>query len=206
MDQNQPKVWVRRQWNDADRCAAYRLSDVDGWHFSSISGGVRVRANRAYLHAYVMCDQMIEGELGHSCSHGPAPHRIKVCIVQKGNEEAWPHVLRAAECDRIEAVIRQASYRRRRVSPRVDDVIDCIITQKFSRGGIGQKRVHQCLLVPIEDVEQAWLELVAPLDLTDLSAECAKSLFEDEMRALRQFADSALSPNGAPLPRSAAPT
>ena len=83
-----PVVWVRRQFDD-HRHAAYRLGDVGGWHWSNISGGVQQRANRYYLHAYVMCDGMIAGELAHRCEHGPPPHRIKVCITKKGNEKFW---------------------------------------------------------------------------------------------------------------------
>jgi hypothetical protein len=52
------------------------------------------KANRLYLHGYVMCDQLIAGHLAHSCQHGPAPHRIKVCITKKGNEKVWREVLR----------------------------------------------------------------------------------------------------------------
>jgi hypothetical protein len=77
----------RRQFDD-HRHAAYRLEDVSGWHWSDISGGVQHRANRHYLHAYVMCDGMIAGELAHSCEHGPPPHRTKVCITKKGNENS----------------------------------------------------------------------------------------------------------------------
>ena len=89
-------VWVRRQWNDW-RDAAYKISDVSGFHWSNISGGVLAPANRLYLHAYVWCDGMIAGELAHSCAHGQGPHRIKVCIVKKMNKEAWKEIMRVAE-------------------------------------------------------------------------------------------------------------
>ena len=102
-----PIVWVRRQFDD-HRHAAYRLGDVSGWHWSDISGGVQHRANRYYLHAYVMCDGMIAGELAHSCRHGPPPHRIKVCITKKGNEKFWPAIDEAAPA------VTAPSYRRRR--------------------------------------------------------------------------------------------
>ena len=83
-----PIVWVRRQF-DHHKHAAYRLADVDGWHWSDVSGGVMHRANRQYLHGYVWCDAMIAGELAHTCRHGPPPHRIKVCVTKKGNEKFW---------------------------------------------------------------------------------------------------------------------
>ncbi|HEV7411706.1 MAG TPA: hypothetical protein VGO01_24745 [Bradyrhizobium sp.] len=102
-----PIVWVRRQFDD-HRHAAYRLGDVNGWHWSDISGGVQHRANRYYLHAYVMCDGMIAGELAHSCEHGPPPHRIKVCITKKGNEKFWRTIEEAAPA------VTAPIYRRRR--------------------------------------------------------------------------------------------
>jgi hypothetical protein len=86
-----PVVWVRRQFSHKKH-AAYRLGDVSKWHWSNFSGGVGHRANRFYLHAYVWCDGMIAGEIAHSCSHGPPPHHIKVCITRKGNEKFWREI------------------------------------------------------------------------------------------------------------------
>jgi len=88
----EPLVWVRRHYNDFQH-AAYRLSDISGLHWDDVSGGVRARANRRYLHGYVLCDAMQEGELAHSCRHGPPPHRIKVCITKTGNKEVFSQLL-----------------------------------------------------------------------------------------------------------------
>ena len=79
---------MRRQFSSRKH-AAYRIADVEEWHWSSMSGGVRRRANGYYLHGYVWCDAMIAGRLGHTCMHGPPPHRIKVCVTKKGNEKVW---------------------------------------------------------------------------------------------------------------------
>lgn len=86
-------VWVRRQSNDRRR-AGYRLADVSWPHWSTISGGVQARANRPYVHAYVMCDAEVAGELAHSCQHGEGPHRIKVCIVAVDNDGTRSAVMR----------------------------------------------------------------------------------------------------------------
>jgi hypothetical protein len=91
-------VRVRRQWNDW-REASYSIKDVSGFHWSDVSGGVNARANRAYLHAYVWCDGMVEGELAHSCRHGQGPHRIKVCIVKKANKATWKQIMDVASAD-----------------------------------------------------------------------------------------------------------
>lgn len=44
----------------------------------------------------VWCDGMVEGELDHSCEHGPPPHRVKVCVVAKDNTAAVMRALKAA--------------------------------------------------------------------------------------------------------------
>ena len=107
-----PIVWVRRQFDD-HRHAAYRLGDVKRWHWSNISGGIQHQANRYYLHAYVMCDGMIAGELAHRCIHGPPPHRIKVCITKKGNEKFWAAIEEAGPA-KPAPVYKRRRYARRR--------------------------------------------------------------------------------------------
>jgi hypothetical protein len=39
-----------------------------------------------------MCDAMIGGELNHSCSHGPPPHRIKVALLKGANRKVWKEI------------------------------------------------------------------------------------------------------------------
>ncbi len=87
VERNDQTVSVRRQWNDW-RDAEYRLSDISGLHWSRISGGVNAPAPQPFIHGYVLCDQMLGGELAHSCRHGSGPHEIKVCIVKKMNKPA----------------------------------------------------------------------------------------------------------------------
>lgn len=80
-------VRVRRQWNDW-RKAKYRLEDLEHVHWSYMSGGVQAPTPRPFMHAYVRCDAAVEGEVAHSGTHGPCPHSIKVCIVQKDNSKS----------------------------------------------------------------------------------------------------------------------
>ena len=88
------EVLVCRQWND------YRSIYVDenklsGFHVSLISGGVNVPSPYPMLYAYMSCEDIPEGEdFAHSCKHGEGPHRIKVCITQKGNDKALYRKLR----------------------------------------------------------------------------------------------------------------
>jgi len=77
-------VVVRRQWNHWMH-GEVRLNDISHPHWDDYSGGFQARAPRPFIHAYISCDTLVSGEVGHSCSHGEGPHRIKVCIVKKDN-------------------------------------------------------------------------------------------------------------------------
>ena len=86
---NELIVYVRRHWAD-HLVGAVRVSSLDGLHMDSKSGGNKrgfgVVAPRPFLHGYIQCTDVITGAVGHSCRHGPPPHRIKVCIVQRDND------------------------------------------------------------------------------------------------------------------------
>jgi hypothetical protein len=80
----QSKIRIRRQWND------YRVGEVPEGALShaqwdTISGGVQAPAPQPFIHGYVWCTQ-VEGDIAHTCAHGPAPHWIKVCVVKKDND------------------------------------------------------------------------------------------------------------------------
>ena len=82
-------VYVRRQPGD-HQTAAYRVEDVDGVRFDHVSGGVNKYLHQPALCGYVLCDEMVEGDVAHSCRHGPAPHRIKVVIPKICNDpQLW---------------------------------------------------------------------------------------------------------------------
>jgi len=93
-DPNEPIVEVRRQWNDY-RTGRCRLNDVEGLHWSDYGSG-GFCAPQLFVHGYVSCDQIV-GKIGHSCQHGPPPHRIKVCMTKTGNKAIWPKGARGAE-------------------------------------------------------------------------------------------------------------
>lgn len=87
------EIWVRRHWSDV-REAKVNLADLSGFQWDTTSGGLAggfgVVAPQPFVHAYVWCDSFIEGEVAHSCAHGPPPHQIKVCIVKKSNRKIFP--------------------------------------------------------------------------------------------------------------------
>ena len=89
---NDIKVKIRRQWN-SPLIAETFLSSIKNLHWNYLSGGYKKIAPQPFVHGYVYCDE-IEGEIGHSCSHGLPPHSIKVCIVKKDNSpEVWKKIL-----------------------------------------------------------------------------------------------------------------
>lgn len=79
-------VVVRRKWNDWQKGAVY-LRNLWDVHWDETSGGVRARAPRLFIHGYMSCDMLVSGEVAHSCTHGPGPHLIKVCVLQKDNSK-----------------------------------------------------------------------------------------------------------------------
>lgn len=108
-------VWVRRGWNDP-LGAQYRVSDLQGVHWSGQSGGVRDRSPRPMVSGYVSCDGMLDGELSHSCEHGPPPHRVKVCVVSKDNPPALMRSLKA-DADGAAEAMRAAWQRSLGIQP-----------------------------------------------------------------------------------------
>jgi hypothetical protein len=85
-------VWVRRQWNDY-RQAKVLLDNLENLHWDTMSGGVYAPTPRPFIHGYMRCDQILSGEIAHSCLHGEGPHRIKVCLTKSSNKKNWSHIL-----------------------------------------------------------------------------------------------------------------
>ena len=77
------KVYIRRQFSD-HLIGKVFYESLRNIHWSSTSGGVYNIAPQPFIHAYVWCDQ-VEGEIAHSCQHGPPPHSIKIVILKKDN-------------------------------------------------------------------------------------------------------------------------
>jgi hypothetical protein len=114
MNENESTLTVRRQWNNRKQ-AVYRFEDVCDLHWSQRSGGILRRANRFYVHGYVMCDQMIAGRVAHSCKHGEGPHRIKVCVIKKLNIKMWDQILVAVGKPNPNKPVKRGRQRRQKV-------------------------------------------------------------------------------------------
>lgn len=79
-------VIVMRQPNDYKK-AKVKFEHLRNVYWSNTSGGVHARASQDGLYGYIYCNQIIEGEVSHSCTHGDAPHNIKVYIPIKYNDK-----------------------------------------------------------------------------------------------------------------------
>ena len=83
-------VHVRRRWYNR-QIGVVRLLDLEGFHWAPAGRGRYGRNSaRWFLHAYMLCTKIVAGKVGHSCQHGPPPHRIRVCLTQKDNGPAYP--------------------------------------------------------------------------------------------------------------------
>lgn len=81
-------VRVRRDWND-HRIGTVKWSELRDPRWDTISGGEQNPTPQPFIHGYVWCD-VVQGDISHSCAHGPGPHNIKVCLVKKDNSrEVW---------------------------------------------------------------------------------------------------------------------
>ena len=86
-------VRVRRDWDD-HRIGIVRWSDLGNPRWDMVSGGTQTRTPEPFVHGYVMCDK-VWGDIAHSCIHGPGPHNIKVCIVEKDNSrQVWDYLMK----------------------------------------------------------------------------------------------------------------
>ncbi len=92
------EVWqtitVRRQWNDWKK-GIVRFSDLRDFHVRTTSGGIGQASPYPMLYARMWCDALVGGDVSHSCRHGPGPHEILVCIVQKDNDRKLVKELKA---------------------------------------------------------------------------------------------------------------
>lgn len=90
-------VKIRRAWNDTVHTAKVPLEAVGLIHWEIVTPET-AHIPLQFIHGYVLCDQPLSGDFGHSCDSEQevAPHIIKVCIVKKGNLYSFPAIERLA--------------------------------------------------------------------------------------------------------------
>jgi len=80
------EVIVTRGWGDHQKLAIDEAA-LSGIHMTDVAGGTNAKLPRPALAAYVLCTAIPDGaEFGHSCRHGPPPHRIKVLVPKSQND------------------------------------------------------------------------------------------------------------------------
>lgn len=119
-----PSVKIRRQLND-HRISQVELDSISDFHWDNISGGVYATAPQAFVHGYVWCNE-IDGDIAHSCNHGPPPHSITVVILQKDNSElTW---------QRITSIVgeKPKKSRAKPYNPKsdADEIVNCLLSDK----------------------------------------------------------------------------
>ena len=61
--------------------------ELSGFHYASFASGRGGSVGGRELAAYMLCTAIPFGQyFGHSCEHGPPPHRIKVLIPRRKND------------------------------------------------------------------------------------------------------------------------
>jgi len=91
-------VTVRRQPDD-HTAGRFKLPDIHGLRLDCMTGGYQQLVGRNFLFGYVFCTSLVDGGIGHSCTHGPAPHDIKVCILESDNKpQVFRHLCTLAQC------------------------------------------------------------------------------------------------------------
>ena len=69
-------IRVQSEWNGW-RTAEVRLEDLRDVHWFQPA-----RAPHALAHGYIVCSNIVLGDLPHDCDRGSAPHRLLVCILK----------------------------------------------------------------------------------------------------------------------------
>ena len=70
------RIRVHDRW-DGWRTAEIRLKDIQEVHWFQPNG-----APRPFLHGFVLCSDVVNGNLLHECRDDSRPHRLHVCILK----------------------------------------------------------------------------------------------------------------------------
>jgi hypothetical protein len=69
-------IRVQSAWNGW-RNAEVRLGDLRDVHWFQPP-----RAPHALVHGYIVCSNIVIGDIPHDCDRSSAPHRLRVCILK----------------------------------------------------------------------------------------------------------------------------
>lgn len=89
-------ICVQGEW-DGWKTAEVRLRDLQDVHWSQPSG-----APRPLAHGYILCTDIIAGEVPHACGRGAPPHRLHVCVLKRHSAPSvYAEIARRADDRRL---------------------------------------------------------------------------------------------------------
>jgi hypothetical protein len=92
-------VCVQGTW-DGWKTAEVRLRDIVDLHWHQ-----PVHAPRPLAHGYVLCTDVVGGEIPHRCERSTAPHRLRVCILKRHSAPSvFAEIARRADEQRLVAL------------------------------------------------------------------------------------------------------
>jgi hypothetical protein len=78
---------VRPDWDDNTRTAKVPFYALRRPHWVQPPGSTQF-----FIYAYIRCDQILEGDLAHTCS-GTELHVLRVCVLKDGNWKTFYKLL-----------------------------------------------------------------------------------------------------------------
>ena len=88
-------IRVHQQWSGY-WTADVRLRDLEDIHWFQPRG-----APRPLLHGYIVCANIVSGDMPHDCAAGAGSHRLLVCVLKKHNTSvSYGELTRRAEVQR----------------------------------------------------------------------------------------------------------
>jgi len=64
------------------RLGFVHIDNIHNLRWDDTATGV-VNRTPIFPYGFVSCDDIVDGEVGHSCRRGSGPHSIKVCVIKK---------------------------------------------------------------------------------------------------------------------------
>jgi hypothetical protein len=127
------------------RIGKVRLGDLRHIHWRTQAGGTRSRfMAQPFVFGRILCTQIVEGRIAHTCQHGPPPHEVLVCMCQKDNPKELSVML--AHLANQESAVKEAMQERE--AAHWLDVLDAVLAHyplpaKLTRNKQGKGKPHR---------------------------------------------------------------
>jgi hypothetical protein len=85
-------IRVQSEWKGW-RIAEVRLGDLQAVHWCQPS-----QAPHPLVHGYILCTDIVTGDIPHDCDRTAAPHRLRVCVLKRHSlPAAFAELVRRAD-------------------------------------------------------------------------------------------------------------